>query len=183
MNSADPKGLFIDRAVRNARQVADMQQDDSSIRKAFAFVEEHGVVLESGRGPVPSLADAIAGELIRGSWWGHQKGRDIFRATRAIRDSSDVLVCRLIDGKITFVHRRLWPALVRLADRLEPGTLIAIREKHTASGAHKLVTTPFPRWVPVTIREAARKMSETEARNSFGDWLPISHRRKTARSR
>jgi len=38
------------------------------------FVETHGVVLEEGRGVRPNLAEAIAGEPIRGSWWGHKKG-------------------------------------------------------------------------------------------------------------
>ena len=38
--------------------------------EALAFVRTHGVVLESGIGPVPSLAGTIAGSPIRGSWWG-----------------------------------------------------------------------------------------------------------------
>src|SRR6266850_5941582 len=125
-----------------------MCHDVSSPAGALAFVDEYGVVLESGRGPVPSLAEAIAGEAIRGTWWKHLKGRAIFRATRAVRDADDVLVCRLLGGKITYVHRRLWPALVRLAHEVGPGRLAAIREEHTKSGAHKLVTMAFPQWVP-----------------------------------
>src|SRR5215831_20196669 len=96
-----------------------------------AFVEEHGVVLEGSRGPVPSLAEAIAGEPIRGSWWGHREGRSIFRASRLVRDSDDILVCRLIGGKITYVHRRLWPALVRLSKLIDKDSLAAVRETHT----------------------------------------------------
>ena len=138
---------------------------------AVGFVEEHGIVLESGRGPVPSLADAIAGEPIRGSWWGHSKGRPIFAATRAVRDSEDILVCRLIGGKITYVHRRLWPALVRLAGGIERSRLDAIREEHTASGAHRLVTTAFPRWVAPEVQQAANKLSEEEARRLIGNGL------------
>ena len=57
----------------------------------LAFVAEHGVVLESARGAVPSLAEAIAGEPIRGSWWGHPRGNAIHDATCAVRDSPDVL--------------------------------------------------------------------------------------------
>lgn len=147
---------------------------------ALAFVKQHGVVLESGRGPVPALAEVIAGEAFRGSWWGHAKGRDIFRATRAVRDSADVLVCRLIDRKITYVHRRLWPALVRVADLIGRHRLGAIREEHTASGAHRLVTTAFPRWVPAEVQSAAKKLSESEARQQFGDWL-VSHEASPAR--
>src|SRR5207249_7616917 len=79
-------------------------------KNAIAFVRSHGIVLESARGPVPILAEAVAGERIQGGWWGHPKGHDIFAATRAVRDSPDVLVCRLLGGKVTYIHHRLWPA-------------------------------------------------------------------------
>jgi hypothetical protein len=148
-----------------------MRHDVSSPNGALAFVQEHGVVLESGRGPVPSLAEAIAGEPIRGSWWGHPRRGAIFRGTRAVRDSADVLVCRLLGGRITYIHRRLWPALVRLAEEIGPSRLDAIQEAHTESGAHKLITIPFAQWVPSETRKAAEKLSETEARSQCGDWL------------
>jgi hypothetical protein len=140
-------------------------------RQALAFVRRHGVVLESGRGPLPSLADAIAGEPIRGSWWGHPESGTIFRITRAIRDSKQVLVCRAA-GKITFVHRRLWPALVRLAKRLPRGAIARITEVHTASGRHVLRREPFPKWVPAAVSKAAAKLSEARARKLLGDWVP-----------
>jgi hypothetical protein len=85
-----------------------------SQKEALAFVEDHGIVLQAARGPVPNLAETIAGDPIQGSWWGHPKGKEIFRAAEAICESPNVLVCKLIGGKITYVHRRLWPALVKL---------------------------------------------------------------------
>jgi hypothetical protein len=135
------------------------------------FVETHGVVLEAGRGVRPNLAEAIAGEPVRGSWWGHKKGRAIFRATRTVRDCDQVLVCRLVGGKITYVHRRLWPAIVRLANSLDKKTLAALQEEHTPSGAHRVRTVPFPRWVPPEVRQAAEDISEEEARLQLGDWI------------
>ena len=84
-------------------------------KQALSFVKINGIVLESGRGPVPSLAQTIVGKPIRGNWWAHPKGNMIFLCSRAIRNSKDVLVCRLIGVKITYVHRRLWPALVTVA--------------------------------------------------------------------
>ena len=81
-------------------------------RDGLAFVKRHGVVLQAARGPVPSLAEAIAGGPIRGSWWGHPKGREIFQIAEAICASPEVLVCKFVDGKVTYIHRRLWPALV-----------------------------------------------------------------------
>jgi hypothetical protein len=86
-------------------------------KEALAFVERHGIVLQAARGPLPSLAEAIVGGPIRGSCWGHPKGKEIFRAAEAICESANVLVCKLVEGKITYVHRRLWPALVKLGSR------------------------------------------------------------------
>ena len=126
-------------------------------QQALAFVEANGIVLESARGPAPSLAELIAGENIRGSWWRHRKAPQIFQCSRVIRDSKDVLVCRLLEGKVTYVHRRLWPALVKLRNQFEPKRIAAIREVHTAQGKHKTILKAFPDWVPPDVfREAAR---------------------------
>lgn len=132
-------------------------------KQALAFVKTNGVVLESGRGPVPSLAEAITGERIRGSWWAHPKGKAIFLCSRAIRESADVLVCRLVGGKVTYVHRRLWPALVRMGEEFDADRLAAIREVHTATGKHKMDITAFPDWVPADVVRAAGKLSRDEA--------------------
>lgn len=139
-------------------------------RQALAFIHEHGVVLESARGPVPSLAEALAGEPVRGNWWSHPKSHEIFAVTRAVRDSDDVLVCRLIKGKITFVHRRLWPALVRAAGRFPSARLSQVREVHTSSGRHVTKEVPFPEWVPPSVHAAARTLSEEAAFATFA-WI------------
>lgn len=135
------------------------------------FVEQHGVVLEGGRGPRPNLAEAITGEPMRGNWWRHKKGRLIFAATRAARDCDQVLVCRLVDGKITYIHQRLWPAIVCLANSLDKKTLAAVQEEHSPSGAHTVRTVPFPRWVPPEVRRAAENLSKEEARLQLGEWI------------
>ena len=139
-------------------------------RRALAFVRRHGVVLESAHGPVPSLAETIAGKRLRGSWWSHPKSHEIFAVTRAVRDSDDVLVCRLIEGKITFVHGRLWPELVRAAGRLPSTRLARVREVHTNSGRHVIEEVPFPDWVPPGVRAAARALSEEAALAAF-PWI------------
>ncbi len=92
---------------------------------------------------IPSLAAAVAGRPIRGSWWNHPKGHDIFLLSRTVRRSPDVLVCGLVDGKITYVHRRLWPALIVLAGRFRKERLAALKEVHTPAGKHQLLITPF----------------------------------------
>ena len=94
-----------------------------SPKQGLAFVKRHGIVLQAARGPVPSLAEAIAGGPIRGSWWGHPKGQEIFRVAEAVSEDADVLVCKLVEGKVTYLHRRVWPALVKLAPRFRRGQL------------------------------------------------------------
>ena len=132
-------------------------------KEAIGFVKANGVVLESGRGPVPSLAEVIAGAPIRGSWWAHPKANSIFLCSRAIRGSADVLVCRLVGGKVTYIHRRLWPALVRLAGRFDVNRLAAIHEVHTASGNHRVKVTAFVKWIPKGVAQAAARLNDEDA--------------------
>jgi hypothetical protein len=127
------------------------------------WVREQGMVLQSAHGPLPNLAEYVAGAPIRGSWWGHAAGHAIFAALNQVRDSPDVVALRLVNGKVTLVHRRLWPALVRVADRFPATRLAAIEEEHTASGAHMTFDIPFPEWVPPEDVAAAAELSVAAA--------------------
>ncbi len=60
---------------------------------------------------LPSLATLVAGGPVKGSWWGHPAGREIFRVASALDDDGDVTTAKLLAGKVTFVHRRLFAAL------------------------------------------------------------------------
>ena len=133
-------------------------------------------MLESAHGPVPNFAEAVARAPIRGSWWGHAKGKQIFWLTRAVRDSKQVLVCRLVRGKVTYVHRRLWHALVRLADAFSLKDLAAVQEVHTLRGEHVVRVVPFPRWVPAPVKRRARALSEAKA------WAVLGLERPARRS-
>jgi len=146
-------------------------------KKAIAFVERHGVVLQAARGPVPSLAEAIAGESIRGSWWGHAKGREIFRASRAVCESPEVLVCKLVDNKVTYVHRRVWPALIKLAPRFGNERLAKVWEEHTNTGSHLSRQIPFPEWVPADIMKEAERLSTSKAERILSAVLPEKSRK------
>lgn len=139
----------------------------TTLRQALAFVRKHGIVLESARGRVPSLAEAIAGERIRGSWFSHPRSHAIWELTQAVRDDQSVLVCRAVAGKITFVHARLWPALIRLGAVLGKRSLARVIEEHTASGRHVVRTQPFPRWAPASVRARAALLSDAAARRAL----------------
>lgn len=150
--------------------------------EAMAFVERHGVVLQAARGPVPNLADAIARKTIRGSWWGHPKGREIFRAAHAVCESPEVLVCKLIDNKVTYVHRRVWPALIKLAPRFGKDRLAKVWDEHTRTGAHLSRRVPFPKWVPADVIKEAEGLSIPEAERILSAVLPEKSG-KTAKGR
>jgi hypothetical protein len=129
-----------------------------------AVVRRHGVLLESAKGPIPNLAELVVGGPIRGSWWAHPGSHEIFAVINRARESRAVVATRLVNGKVTLIHRRLWPALARLADQLPAGGLDALHEEHTATGAHRLTVEPFPDWVPPNVLRAAEAMSEADAR-------------------
>lgn len=142
-----------------------------SVDAALSFIREQGVVLVSARGPAARLTELVAGEPIRGSWWAHPESHQIFAVLQAISQSPEVLTCRLINGKLTLVHRRLWPALVRAADLFSAYQLAQVRQQHTPSGHHMNSEVPFPAWVPHEVLEAGRRLDAQQARALFGQWV------------
>lgn len=87
-----------------------MSSAEGDAAEALAAIERWGLILlQDPR--LPSLAAWIAGEPIRGSWWGHAEGKRIFAAAGILDDHADVATFKLVDKKVCFVHRRLWPAL------------------------------------------------------------------------
>jgi hypothetical protein len=136
--------------------------------QAIAFVKAHGVVMESASGRLPSLVQAIVGADVHGSWWAHPEGKRIFQITRAVRSSPEVLVCRLVEGKITFVHERVWPALVHLASRFRPERLARLAERHTSTGRHCISEVPFPEWVSAGVWASAAELTADTAAAMLG---------------
>ncbi len=60
---------------------------------------------------LPSVVAIVAGGPIRGSWWGHPKGPEIYAVLKRLSEHPDILSTKLISGKETFAHRRLWPEI------------------------------------------------------------------------
>ena len=127
------------------------------------LIERHGVVLQSARGAVVNLPELVVGGPISGSWWAHPRHDEIFRVLNEAAASDDVVRLRLVDGKLALVHRRLWPALVRLVAWLGPDALASVQEEHTPSGAHRSRAIAFPEWVPRDVMEHAAHLTEAEA--------------------
>jgi len=101
--------------------------------------KKHGVVLQACARSSAELGRSDSrGGPIRGSWWGHAKGAPDLRGRRArIGERRGAGCGKLVEGKVTYVHRRLWPALVKLAPPLfgKGPSWRRFGNEHTRSGA------------------------------------------------
>ncbi|MDP2317047.1 MAG: RNA methyltransferase [Pseudomonadota bacterium] len=64
--------------------------------------------------PMATLIADVAGGPVRGTWWAHPAGQAIYAAAAALDASDEALATKLVEGKVTWVHRDLWPHLARI---------------------------------------------------------------------
>jgi hypothetical protein len=86
------------------------------------IVRDRGLLLASDA-DLLSVSQLVLGGPLKGSWWGHPKGRAIWLITERLADHPDVVVLRLVKRKVTYVHRRLWPAVYAIGRSNEPWQL------------------------------------------------------------
>lgn len=75
--------------------------------RVFQQLQELGLMLVSDQ-QFPSVAYTIAKTPRKGSWWSYPEAHTIFAVNEMLEDHPDVLIVKLISGKVTFVHRELW---------------------------------------------------------------------------
>lgn len=81
-------------------------------------LQDYGLLLETDV-KLPSVANLIAGEAVRGSWWSHKNAQQIFGVLQEVANHKDVLIMKVVSGKVTFVHRKLWSNLVTIGNARE----------------------------------------------------------------
>ena len=81
-------------------------------------LKKHGLILESDRN-FPNVVMLITCEIPHGSWWKHPRGHEIYAALEALANHPDVLFTKLLSGKVTLVHRRLWPHILTIGTSRE----------------------------------------------------------------
>ena len=81
-----------------------------------AALAKHGLLLLQDK-KLPSVVGIITGEVVPGSWWSHPRAQEIFVQLEKL---DDVVAAKLIAGKVTFIHRRLVPALAAVGAAREP---------------------------------------------------------------
>ena len=85
----------------------------------FAALKKYGLLLLNDSA-LPNLCRLAVGERVRGSWWAHPRAQEIFQVYEALEDHPDVLIMKLISGKVTYIHRTLWPQVVAVGRSREP---------------------------------------------------------------
>ena len=89
-----------------------------NLRVVVKTLEKNGVLLQTDPA-LPNVASLLAGEQIKGSWWVHSRAHEIFAGLNQLADHEDVLITKLVSGKVTLVHRRLWPDFLSIATARE----------------------------------------------------------------
>ncbi|MCU1272816.1 MAG: hypothetical protein JWO48_247 [Bryobacterales bacterium] len=84
----------------------------------LATLKQHALLLQTDA-RLPNVCALVTGGPVIGSWWAHPQNHDIFRVTGALAEHPDVLVAKLVSGKITYVDRALWSALVTIGSARE----------------------------------------------------------------
>jgi len=141
-----------------------------ALAAARALLERTGLLLFSDPA-LPSLVGIIVGEPLRTSWWGHPRGGDIYHAMNELEDDPEVLSTKLVAGKVTYVHKRLWPAIYAIGqareawqiESLSPGAafLLGAVEAEDALQTDDVFAPPdvLPRRrVPDATRELERRL-------------------------
>ncbi len=98
---------------------------EATLRDALSKLRRYGILLESDS-KLPSVTTIVAGQSISGSWWGHASGHEIHLISRQMASHPDVLVTKLVSEKITYVHRKLWPAIVAVGSARQNWQLIGL---------------------------------------------------------
>lgn len=90
----------------------------AGIDDVLSALQTHGLILLQDK-TLPNVVSLITGEAVGGSWWSHPKSHAIFACVQQLKQRLDVTSAHLVDKKVTFVHRRLWPALLAVAEGRE----------------------------------------------------------------
>jgi len=94
----------------------------STLTKLRKQLDAHGALLLTDPA-LPSLTTIVAGEPVKGSWWGHPKGGLMYNLSNELMDEPGVLTVKLVNKKTTFLLRRHWDALVAIAGTEAPWQL------------------------------------------------------------
>lgn len=98
----------------NRRGMSRPRGTERATRRVLSALEHHGLLLQAGS-EFPSVANIVAGEPIRGSWWAHPKANLIYWVCQDLDADARVTEARLLGGKVTHVWHTIWPEVTAVA--------------------------------------------------------------------
>ena len=136
-------------------------------QKVMADMQNFNLLLESDS-QLPNVAGIVTGETIRGSWWGHPQSNLIYEVCCRLHDHPDILAIKLISGKITYVERKLWSAVIGVSTAGEVWQLRELDEVahwllDKVTREHSVTTDQlqlFSRYKTKTLGDAARDLEK-----------------------
>ena len=142
-------------------------------RRVLSALRAKGLLLQQDKA-LPSVVGMVTGRALRASWWSHPKGRIIFAVLSELADRPDVLFTKLLNGKTTLVHRRLWPALLEVGMARDPWQLnrlsAAARRvlaKVDRGGAPVRATGPVAKELESRLLVVSRQVHTAEGRHAL----------------
>ncbi len=131
-------------------------------KEVLSKLVKYGFLLESDT-KLPSVCGLITGGPLTGSWWSHPLAQEIFQVNEQLEDHADVLITKLISGKVTFVHRQLWPEMVAIGNAKQSWQTAGL-----SASAQELLTTVKKAGLLRTDQMVGRS-SSTAKRDKPGD--------------
>jgi hypothetical protein len=143
---------------------------DAALEHIERELERIGILLEHDA-ELPSVTAIVAGGPIRGSWWGHPLGHRIYDLLGQLADRSGRLAAKIVNGKITYVHPRLWDAFLTVAADARPERLrglspLALGIRDEVMHAGEIRADQLPTWGPGArpAREITQAIRDLETR-------------------
>lgn len=86
-------------------------------------------LLLSSDSKFPSVSDLVIGPGVNGPWWSHPNAHEMYRLVCELSSHPDVLTAKLISGKVTLIHRSMWPAVFAIGTAREPWQMSALTKE------------------------------------------------------
>jgi len=134
-------------------------------RRVESALSSYGLLLESDE-LLPSVVKLVAGEALRGSWFEHPRGRDVFETVRALNAHPDSMQTRLVSGQVTYVHRNFWPYLASVGTAREAwqregldAQALGLLERVNAAGEYSFEDQEEARALAPVVRALEERMA------------------------
>jgi hypothetical protein len=126
--------------------------DDETCAEVHRQLEAYGVLLLQDKS-LPSVVGIFAGPL-SSSWWKDPRAQAIFRCLDGIEDD-EAVTARLFLRKVTFIHRRLYAALMAVGSAQEEWQLAGL-----SSDAQRLLNDVARRGQMPGAGKASRELQD-----------------------